>query len=195
MTRSGRQRGGAQVQALLGDFAEEQIGSAQEPSHKARGGVPVEILRAADLQEPAHLHDADAISQRKGFLLIVRHQNRGHADASLDRAHGLAQFDSDLGVQCAEGLIEQQHRRFVGERPGDGHALLLSTGQLARIAVIVAFERHQLQQLLAAPAALGRAHAPHAQRKLNVVRDRHVAEQGVVLEHQADAALARGQAR
>ena len=44
-------------------------------------------------------------------------------------------------------------------------------------------------------AARAAAHAAHAQRELDVLRHRHVAEQRVVLEHQADAALARGDVR
>ena len=44
-------------------------------------------------------------------------------------------------------------------------------------------------------AALRAAHAAHAQRELDVLGHRHVAEQRVVLEHQAHAALARGDVR
>jgi hypothetical protein len=61
----------------------------------------------------------------------------------------------------------------------------------AGLALAEALERHELQQLRAALAALGRAHAAHLQRELDVLGHRHVAEQRVVLEHEADAALAR----
>ena len=52
-----------------------------------------------------------------------------------------------------------------------------------------------LQQLLAAGAPVGGLHAPHAQREFDVVGHGHVAEQRVVLEHEADAAVARAHVR
>jgi hypothetical protein len=36
-----------------------------------------------------------------------------------------------LHVQGAERLVEQQHLGLAGQRPGDGDALLLATGELS----------------------------------------------------------------
>jgi hypothetical protein len=60
----------------------------------------------------------------------------------------------------------------------------------ARQALVQPFERHQLEQFLAARDAVGALHAPDAQRELDVVGHGHVAKQRVVLETQADAAIA-----
>ena len=56
--------------------------------------------------------------------------------------------------------------------------------------LVVALERDEPQQLRAPAAAVAAAHAARAQRELDVVGHRHVAEQRVVLEHEADLALA-----
>ena len=98
--------------------------------------------------------------------------------------------DADLGVERAEGLVEQQHLRFVGQRARHRDALLLAAGELRRQAVVHAIERHQPQQLRAPLAPLRRPHAPDAQRELDVLAHRHVAEERVVLEHETNAALA-----
>ena len=103
---------------------------------------------------------------------------------------GAPQFLADLGVERAERLVEQEHFRPVRERAGDGDALLLAAGKLGRQALVHALERDELQQLCAPRHALGTAHAPDAQRELDVVRDAHVAEERVVLEYEADAAVA-----
>src|SRR6185437_991200 len=58
-------------------------------------------------------------------------------------------------------------------------------------AVDHSLQRDEAQHLLAPLPALGRFHPPHAQRELDVLSHRHVTEQGVVLEHQADPAVAR----
>ena len=182
-----RQDRGAQVQTQRRHFAQKQVGCAQKARHEARRRIAIELLRCAGFQQPAHLHDADTIRQRKGFLLIVCDQNGGHADASLHGAHGLAQFNANFRVQGTEGLIEQQYRRLMRERPGDRDTLLLAAGKLARVALVVALECHQLQQLLATAPALRRAHAAHAQCKFNVLRHGHVTKQCVMLEYQAHA--------
>ena len=96
-----------------------------------------------------------------------------------------------FGVQGAEGLVEQEHLRLVRQRARHGDSLLLTARKLARQPLVHAFERHQLEQFLAPGSPIGGLHPAHAQREFDVVRDRHVAEQRVVLEHQADAAIAR----
>src|SRR5690606_6272210 len=84
---------------------------------------------------------------------------------------------------------------LVRERPRDGDPLLLPAGELRRAALAEPFERDQLEQLVAALAALRLRHAARAQRELDVVRDAHVLEERVVLEHEADLALAGADVR
>ncbi len=76
------------------------------------------------------------------------------------------------------------------QRARDGDALLLPARELCRQSVVHALEGHELQQFLAARAALGRLDLAHTQRELDVLADGHVAEQRVMLEHEADFALA-----
>ena len=137
------------------------------------------------------MHHADAVRERERLLLVVRDEDRGDAELALDLANGPAQFLADLGVERAEGLVQQQHLRPVRKRARHGHALLLPAGELRRQAIVHALERHEPQQLLASRASLGRAHPAHPERELDVVRHGHVPEQRVVLEDEADLALAR----
>ena len=81
----------------------------------------------------------------------------------------------------------------MGERARDGDTLLLSARELPGQPVRVAFQSDQLQQLITPPCPLLTFDPAHAQRKLNVLSDRHVAEQGIVLKYQADAAVAGAQ--
>ena len=88
-------------------------------------------------------------------------QHGGDAELALDLADGAAQLLADLGVERAEGLIEQQHLGLVRERARHGDALLLAAGQLRGQALVHALERDQPQQLL---AALRRARARFMRR-------------------------------
>ena len=72
-------------------------------------------------------------------------------------ADGAAQLLADLGVERAEGLVEQQHLGLVRQRARDRDALLLAAGELGRQALVHALERDELQQLLAPGHALGAA--------------------------------------
>ena len=123
------------------------------------------------------------------------HQNGGHAGAPLHRANGFAQLSSNIRIQGAERFVEQQHLGFVRQSSGNGDALLLAPGQLAGITRVEPLERDQLEQFLAPPPAVGGAHAAHSQREFDVIGNRHVPEQCVVLKDHPDAALARRQFR
>ncbi len=123
------------------------------------------------------------------------HQHGGDAELALHAADGTSQLLADLRVQCAERFIQQQYLRLVRQGARHGHPLLLTAGKLRRKTIVHAFERHQFQQLLPAGAPFRRAHAPHPQRELDVLGHGEVAEQRIVLEHEADAALARTHAR
>jgi hypothetical protein len=187
----GVDRGDAEADAVGGLACEQQVRGTQESCDESRGGLRVQVVGVAHLEQPPMIHDANRIGQRKGFFLIVRHQDRGDPELALHRADGPPQFFADLCIQRAERFVQQQNLRLVGQGSCNGHALLLASGQLARQALVHAFEGHQLEQFLAAGTALGRLRAPDAQREFDVVGHRHVAEQRVVLEHEPDPAVTR----
>ena len=49
------------------------------------------------------------------------------AQAREEREQGLAR----VHVHAGEGLVQQEHVRLLGERPGEEHALLLAAAELA----------------------------------------------------------------
>ena len=57
-----------------------------------------------------------------------------------------------VAVQRAGGLVGQNDRRIPGQRPGDGHALLLAAGKLAGLVFQLIAQPHLLQ-CLAGPAS------------------------------------------
>jgi hypothetical protein len=67
-------------------------------------------------------------------------------------------------------------------------SLLLAAGELGREALIHAFQGDEAQEFLAAFAALRGSDAADPEGEFDVLRDSHVAEEGVVLEDQAYAA-------
>jgi hypothetical protein len=80
----------------------------------------------------------------------------------------------------------------VSEGAGYCDALLLAAGELCGEALVHAFQGYQTKQFLTAVAALGGAYTSYTEGKFDVFRYGHVAEEGVVLEYEADAAAAGG---
>src|SRR4030095_2101201 len=85
-----------------------------------------------------------------------------------------------------EGLVHGQDRRVVGERAGDGHALLHAARQLVRVGAGEALEVDQLQEPARGLGALGRRDAPYLKAELHVaLRGPPGEELGEVLEDHA----------
>mgnify|MGYP003693904387 CR=1 FL=1 len=131
-----------------------QIRRAQE-SRDELGARRARTARAAGRPRAAALVEhADPVGDLERLFLVVRDEDRGDAHLALDAVDGAPQIDADLRVERAERLVEQQDFRAVRERAGERDALLLAAGQLPRHARAQACEVDELEQLLAAAAAL-----------------------------------------
>ena len=92
----------------------------------------------ADLHRAAHL---------PRHLLIVRHDEHGHAEALIDLAHRV-EDELRVGlVELAGRLVGEQHRRLVGERDGDRDPLLLPARHLRGEPVAHRRDVEQVEQL------------------------------------------------
>ena len=107
-----------------------------------------------------------------------------------DLALGVLQLElhllPELEVQRAERLVEEQYVRLVDDRPGQCHALPLPAGKLGWLAVIQTGQPHHVERALRPRAPLGLGDALDPQAVLDVLPDRHVREQRVVLEDGID---------
>ena len=147
----------------------------------------------------ALVEDRDAIGELQRFFLVVGDEQGRVAGPIVDLAQPAAQVAPHLGIEGTERFVEQQHARLDGQRAGQRHPLPLAARKLGRIALAEARELHQLQQVGDAALDLGLGRPRGARPDLEAVGDvlRHVemAEQRVVLEHEADAAVAHRQRR
>ena len=168
----------------------EQIDVAEELVDERRGRMVVHLVGCANLFDLAVVHDHHAVRHFQRLFLVVRDEHAGEIDLVVQTPQPAAQFLAHLGVERAEGLVQQQDLGFDRQRTGKGDALALAAGELVRIAVRQPVELHQLQQFhhAAFNFRLGRAHRArtHTQAECDVFENRHVPEQGVVLKHESD---------
>ena len=146
----------------------------------------LELLRRAEREDLAVIHDADAVAELVGLLHVVRRQDDRLAGV-VQAADDLPEADPALRVEAGGGLVEEQDRRVVEDRARDHQPL----GEAAR-------ERHHRrlgalgeveldEQVVGGGARGGGAHAeeaavevevlPHGERAVERVRLRHDADQ------------------
>ena len=90
-------------------------------------------------------------------------------------------------VDRAERLVHQEHRRIGRERAGHADALLLTTGELARVARReLGVETHELHQLVDARVRARLVPSEQLGNRRDVAADRAVREQPDLLDHVTD---------
>ena len=140
-------RGDEMLPAVTLEGPGEQIGDADEFGGEAALRPAVDFLRRAELDQPSLGHDGDAVGERHGLGLVMGDEDGGQGEAPLQGAQLDSQPVAQLGVEIGERLVEQQHPGLGHQRAGQGDALLLAAGELARIAPGEALELDQRQGL------------------------------------------------
>ena len=135
----------------------ERVERADEVGDERRRRLLVDLARAADLLDPAAVHDRDPVGHRERLFLVVRHVDERRPELVLDPLQLELHLLAQLHVERAERLVEQQRRGPVDERARERDALLLAARELARPPALEPFELDDAQDLVHALAVLARA--------------------------------------
>src|SRR5438067_2384516 len=171
------------------DPSREEIAVADELADEPVHRPVVDIERGADLLDAAVAEHRDPIGHRHRFALVMRHVDHGDAELAMDALDLHLHLLAQVLVERAERLVEQHHVRIEDEPARERDALLLTTRQLARIAVGESAQPNQLQHPLGPHKNLLARKAPHLEREQHVGHCRHVRKQRVALKYHADIAL------
>ena len=167
----------------------QERGLPDELRSESRERPVIQVVGRAPLLEATGPQQADAVGEREGVLLIVRHHQRGGPERLEQRAQLAHQPLAQRDVEARERLVEQHRGRPRRERPRQRHPLLLPAGQFGGVRVHAVSEAHELEQLAGPVATL--AARESLQAELHVAACGQVREQRVVLEYEPDAALVR----
>ncbi len=129
---------------LLAEVADR----ADEAHHELVRGPLVEVARAADLLDPALVHQHDLVGELHRLLLVVRDEDRRHVHLVVEAAEPGAKLLAHARVEGAERLVQQEHRRLDGQRARERHPLPLAAGELRGVALREPVELHELEQLV-----------------------------------------------
>src|SRR3990170_1505717 len=151
-------------------------------------GVLIHVLRISNLPHLALVHHDDAVAQAHRLHLIVRHVDGCRAELPLELLEFVAGDGPQLRIQVGEGLVEEKDLRVPHHRPGQGDALPLATGELARKPVEQPLDAEHARAAVH-PLFQGRRGHPHRlQREGDVAVGGLVRIEGVALEDHGDAA-------
>ena len=143
---------------------------------------PVPLPGRASLDPP--VLDADYPVRQLGNLLVVGDHHHGLGIFPAGDLHQAQDILAGPGVQVSRGLVRQQDGRLCGQRPGDGHPLLLAAGELVGEAIQLLLQAQQLYDL--ADVRLVRAPSVQLNGQDDVLPHRQDGYQVVGLEHEAD---------
>ena len=95
-----------------------------------------QLLRRADLGElTAHPQDGDLVAELDRLVDVVGDHDDGLAELALQAEEELVQLAADHRIDRGERLVHQQHQRIGRQGTGHPDALLLTAGELRRVAV------------------------------------------------------------
>jgi len=156
------------------------------------GGVLVDVLARAHLDELPEVHHADLVGHVLDHREVMGDDHEGQAVIGLEPLHQVQDLRPDGHVQRADRLVGNDDLGAQGQRPGQADALPLAAGELVRVALDrVAGQAHLIQQLEHALLLLGpAADALDGQRLADDRADPHPrVQRGVrVLEHKLQVA-------
>ena len=98
-------------------------------------------------------------------------------------------IDTELFIQRAERLVEQQYCRLRDNSPRQRDALALSARKLVYAAIGETRETHQIKCLLGILAPTAFALAAQAQAVFDILADTHMGKQRIMLEYGCAIAL------
>ena len=145
--------------------------------------------RRIDLLQDAVLQQRDSVAHGHRFDLVVGDVDRRGAQPVLELGDLGAHLDAELGVEIAERLVHQEDRRLTHDGAAHGDALALAARELAGATLEIGLELEDACRFDDARPDLGLGHPRDLQRKGDVVEDRHVRIERVVLEHHRDVAV------
>src|SRR5438034_5686042 len=119
------------------------------------------------------------------IFLRVRDLDDGHAFI-IELAKQLHDFFALAGVQISSGFVGEEKFRFSNNGPCNTDQLLLPAGKLARIQIFFADDLKTVEHVGHESSALAFAVPAIRQRYVEVLVNREVIEQMILLKHEAD---------
>ena len=133
------------------------------------------------------MNDALPVGRHLG---IMGYEDDGDPLLPVECLEELDNLRARLGIEVPGGLVRQDDPGIVEQCPGDGHPLLLASGQLRGPVRLPVRQTHQREHLPRLAAARRRRYPVVEGRQLGVLQGGGAGQEVVVLEDEADLVVA-----
>ena len=140
------------------------------------------------LGDGATTQHGDQIGNGEGLVLVVGDQDGRGPVLTQDLLDVGPHRRPHVGIEGGERLVQQEQPGHEGQRPGQGHPLLLSPRELVRVALGQAVQTGGIEELV---HTLSRPLAPR-QAEAHVFSDVEMGEEAAFLRDVADVATLGG---
>ena len=155
------------------------------------GWIVIDFGRRIELLEDALFEDGHAVGERHRLDLVVGHVDRRGAEARLHVLQFGAHVAAELGIEVRQRLVHEEHRGPPHHGAGQGHALALAAGKLARITVEQHVDLHLGRGVHHRRVAFGYRDFADLQRIADILGHGLVRVKRVGLEHHRHVAVFR----
>ena len=128
----------------------------------------------------------DLFGSAGGDFGIVRRDDQRRLSFRDDRIKQFDDFLAGMRIEIAGGFIGENQFRLIDERPGDGHALALATGQFRRAMVHALGQADAREKFAPALFRLADGDPRNPRRQTDVFQRLKLVQQVIGLEHTAD---------
>ena len=154
---------------------------------RLRSGVVGSVGPVVDHAAVAHPHDP--LRPGRDLAAVGDHEDR--LAGGVQPVEQVEHLGRTRGVQRARGLVGEQQRRPVRQRPRDRHALALPARQRAGPLGGAVEQAERVEQVAGAGGGLGGPGAGDERGQRHVLQRRQVLDEVEELEHQPDVAAAQ----
>ena len=181
--RDAKPQGAAGDHSRLLRDAVHEVGLADELGDEPCLRTLEEVFGGPDLDDTASEEDGDSVRDDHRLRLVVRDVEGRDREGLVKPTDLEAHFFSQVCIEVAQRLVEEQDLGLHDQRPGDGDPLRLTARQLSRVSRLVSLELDNLQHLFDTRLARRLRHARLEAKAIgDVLRHGHVGPEGVALE-------------
>jgi len=161
---------------------------ADESRREHRRGTRVHFVGRRVLLDVPVAQQDHLVGHAHRLGLVVRHVHHRHPELLLQRADLAAHFVAQLRVEVRQRLVHQADRLLGDDRATECHALLLSAGELVRLALEQMAQSEQFGDALQSLLLRRRGCLADLEPEQDVLGDRKMREQRIRLEHHRQVA-------
>ncbi len=121
----GQTRASLQIHSGSGCLPRPKVDPPKKLGHCHRNWPLIKLRRRSDLGHGSVKHQSNPVGHQTGFGLMVGHPEGGQPQLGLKLQDQILHLISQMGIQRAQGFIQQQKLRLHHQGPRQGHPLRL----------------------------------------------------------------------